>query len=80
MSDFVFLHQEKINFRFLKLLKPLTFKDIILNIYKKKEERPCYIICSFCIQHTFMVGVTAISKITAKNIRPVTLEFYVLVK
>ena len=38
MSDFVFLHQEKINFRFLKLLKPLTFKDIILNIYKKKEE------------------------------------------
>ena len=38
MSDFVFLHQEKINFRFLKLLKPLTFKDIILNIYNKKKE------------------------------------------
>ena len=39
MSDFVFLHQEKINFRFLKLLKPLTFKDIILNIYNKKKRK-----------------------------------------
>ena len=39
MSDFVFLHQEKINFRFLKLLKPLTFRDIILNIYRKKKKK-----------------------------------------
>ena len=49
-------------------------------IFQKEKKLPCYIICSFCIQHTFMVGVTTISKITAKNIRPVTLEFYVLVK
>ena len=49
-------------------------------IFRKKKNLPYYIICSFCIQHTFMVGVTTISKITAKNIRPVTLEFYELVK
>ena len=43
MSDFVFLHQEKINFRFLKLLKPLTFRDIILNIYREKKKKVIYI-------------------------------------
>ena len=37
MSDFVFLHQEKINFGFLKLLKPNTFKAIISTIYLKKK-------------------------------------------
>ena len=35
---------------------------------------------TFCIQHTFMVGVRTISKIMAKRIRPVTFEFSVLVK
>ena len=43
MSDFVFLHQEKINFRFLKLLKPLTFRDIILNIYREKKKKEIHV-------------------------------------
>ena len=43
MSDFVFLHQEKINFRFLKLLKSQTFSDIILNIYREKKKKVIYI-------------------------------------
>ena len=32
MSDFIFLHQQKIVLRFLKLLKPLTFSEVNLNI------------------------------------------------
>ena len=32
LSDFFFLHHVKIILRFLKLLKALTFKEIILNI------------------------------------------------
>ena len=32
MSDFIFLHQQKIILRFLKLLKPLTFSEVNLNI------------------------------------------------
>jgi len=32
MSDFIFLHQQKIILRFLKLLKPLAFSEVNLNI------------------------------------------------
>ena len=37
ISDFVFLHYMKITLRFLKLLKPLTFDEIILNIHKTRK-------------------------------------------
>ena len=35
---------------------------------------------TLCIQETFMVGVTMMSKIMVKRIRPVMFEFSVLVK